>query len=465
MQSPRLLNNRQMLSRAMVSFSNGSCNLLLLCIAKTIRTMGFGAISIVLALFLLNRGFSSTEVGLLLSATLLEDALITTLAASVANRIGVRKVLFIACAVIVCGGIVLATAEEKWILILAVTCGIVSPAGYEGGPFAPLEQTIISNSTKTQKLTAAYSWYNMVGFAGAALGALLAGICVAAMKFAPPVVAYQTIFYSYSIGGLVLGLIYALVNLKPDKAPLQAEEENIQQTAGQTQVEEQRRSVSSKISSRKRIWQLAGLQSVDAFGGGFVVQSLLTLWFYQRYHVDATFIGPVYFWCNIIAALSFVFAPLVVRRVGLLNTMVFTHLPCSLALCLMPFLPSAAWAAGLLLLRSGFSSMDIPVRQAYTMLIVPEKDRAFAAGLTTSSRAIAQGIAPTITGALMQNVMSGAPLIVAGALKSIYDVSLYFCFKHVPIHSEHAESERANRESNSSAGPRETGDKAVKIGR
>ncbi|MBX3073702.1 hypothetical protein KF913_07240, partial [Candidatus Obscuribacterales bacterium] len=142
-----------------------------------------------------------------------------------------------------------------------------------------------------------------------------------------------------------------------------------------------------------------------------------------------------------------------------------THLPCSLALCLMPFLPSAAWAAGLLLLRSGFSSMDIPVRQAYTMLIVPEKDRAFAAGLTTSSRAIAQGIAPTITGALMQNVMSGAPLIVAGALKSIYDVSLYFCFKHVPMHSEHAESERANRESNSSAGPRETGDKAVKIGR
>lgn len=436
------------ITKVMNGFSNGSNNLILLCIAKTIRTMGFGAISIVLALFLLERGFSSAEVGMLLSATLLEDAVLTTLAASVANRIGVRNVLFIACAVIVFGGIVLATADAKWLLMLAVVCGIVSPAGYEGGPFAPLEQAIISNSTKTQKLTAAYSWYNMVGFAGAALGALLAGVCVAAMKFAPAVVAYQSIFLSYSVGGLVLASIYARVYLKPQASG--AKELDVS-TAGQAQVAEQKtqadehdrtrkkdlvESAATETSSRKRIWQLAGLQSIDAFGGGFIVQSLLTLWFYQRYHVDATFIGPVYFWCNIIAALSFVFAPMVVRRVGLLNTMVFTHLPCSLALCVMPFLPTASLAAGLLLLRSGFSSMDIPVRQAYTMLIVPEKDRPFAAGLTTSSRAIAQGIAPTLTGALMQSVMSGAPLVIAGALKSFYDLSLYFCFKNVPVQTE-----------------------------
>lgn len=440
---------------------DGSKNLILLCIAKTIRTMGFGAISIVLALYLLERGFSSAEVGMLLSATLLEDALITTVAASVANRIGVRNVLFIACAVIVCGGIVLATAEAKWLLMLAVVCGIVSPAGYEGGPFAPLEQTIISNSTKTQKLTAAYSWYNMVGFAGAAVGALLAGACVAALKFTTTVVAYQTIFLTYSAGGLVLALIYALVYLKPLASNAKESDERPSLTAGQAQVAEQQERSASDVmlrdvepttagyaltSSKRRIWQLAGLQSIDAFGGGFIVQSLLTLWFYQRYHVDATFIGPVYFWCNIIAALSFVFAPMVVRKVGLLNTMVFTHLPCSLALCLMPFLPTATWAAGLLLLRSGFSSMDIPVRQAYTMLIVPEKDRAFAAGLTTSSRAIAQGIAPTLTGALMQSVMSGAPLVIAGALKSFYDLSLYFCFKNVPLATENGTAEGPPRD-------------------
>jgi len=191
-------------------------------------------------------------------------------------------------------------------------------------------------------------------------------------------------------------------------------------------------------ASRKFIWQLAGLQCVDAFGGGFIVQSLLTLWFYQRYHVDATFLGPVYFCCNVIAALSFLFAPMIVRRVGLLNTMVFTHLPTSLALCVMPFLPTAWLAAGLLLLRAAFSSMDIPVRQAYTMLIVAEKDRPFAAGLTTSTRAIAQGIAPSLTGFLLQNVMSGLPLILAGTFKSIYDISLYFCFKKVPVHADHA---------------------------
>ncbi len=460
---------------ALKRWSDGSSNIILLCIAKTIRTMGFGAISIVLALFLLQRGFSNVEVGMLLSATLLEDAVVTTLAAMLANRVGVKTILYVACAAIVIGGIVLATAELKSILMFAVVCGIVSPAGYEGGPFAPMEQTIISSSTTSQKLTGAFSWYNTVGFGGAALGALLAGLCVAWMNFAPVIQAYQTIFMGYSVGGVVMAIIYSLVRLSPtasgtpnetnSNTSRQAVRETDTETAKQVEVsrgetvtppiqssdtftpatQNQSKPETSppnktpepSRSSRKFIWQLAGLQCVDAFGGGFIVQSLLTLWFYERYQADATFLGPVYSICNIIAALSFLFAPLVVKRLGLLNTMVFTHLPCSLALCLMPFLPTAWWAAGLLVLRSGFSSMDIPVRQAYTMLIVAEKDRPFAAGLTTSTRAIAQGIAPTLTGLMLQNVMSGMPLILAGIFKSIYDVSLYFCFKNVPVHQDH----------------------------
>ncbi|MDZ4833083.1 MAG: MFS transporter [Candidatus Melainabacteria bacterium] len=451
------------LGGALSKWSGGSNNLLLLCIAKTIRTMGFGAISIVLALFLLQRGFSSAEVGMLLSATLLEDAFVTTLSAAFANKVGVRNVLYIACAVIVCGGIILSTAESKLVLLFAVTCGIVSPAGYEGGPFAPLEQTIISASTTSEQLTGAFSWYNMVGFGGAAIGALLAGICVAAMSSAPVVQAYQTIFLIYAAGGIVLAILYSMVKFAPhaqsvktqfqqdikpstdisNSAPRETNSNETETSQASTGLglaeglEEKTESQTSPPSSKKFIYQLAALQSLDAFGGGFIVQSLLTLWFYQRYQVDATFLGPVYFCCNVIAALSFFFAPMIVKKVGLLNTMVFTHLPTSLALCLMPFLPNAWFAAGLLLLRSAFSSMDIPVRQAYTMLIVAEKDRPFAAGLTTSARAIAQGIAPTLTGFLLQNVTTGLPLILAGAFKSIYDVSLYFCFKNVPVHQDH----------------------------
>jgi len=405
-----------------------SRDVILICLAKTIRTVGFGAISVILALYLLKRGFTNAEVGMLLSATLLEDAILTTLAAAIASKVGVRAVLLVSCAVIVVGGALIANADTKWLLALAVVTGIVSPAGYEGGPFAALEQTIISQATASKKLTSALSWYNMVGFGGAALGALLAAGIVGAMHSAPTIHAYQMIFLLYSFGGMILAAIYGIIKIKPFETKPRA----IDERSWRTKLFPKRTSGASD-KSRKYIWQLAGLQSLDAFGGGFIVQSMLTLWFYERYQVDATFLGPVYFWCNVIAALSFAFAPLVVRRLGLLNTMVFTHLPCSLTLCLLPFLPSAPWAAGLLLLRSGFSSMDIPVRQAYTMLIVAEEDRPFAAGLTTSSRAIAQGIAPTLTGLLMQNVMTGIPLILAGALKSVYDISLYLCFKNVPV--------------------------------
>lgn len=411
-------------------------NLPIVCIAKAVRTIGFGAVSVVLALFLIEKGFSATEVGALFSLTLLEDAVITTMAAVFANRLGMRVVLLLASCVILLGGFALAFAQVKWLLAMAVIFGIVSPAGFEGGPFAPIEQAIISQSVKKEKLTSAYSWYNLVGFGGAALGALLAGGCVALMKGQPPVLAYQTIFIFNAISSFVLAILYLSMDIA--EAPLRAAKANAQEALSSVKTSWQEL-FASRSESKKRIRQLAGLQALDAFGGGFIVQSLLTCWFYQRYHVDATFIGPVYFGCNVIAALSFVLAPFVVKRIGLLNSMVFTHLPCSLALCLLPFLPTAGWAAGLLLLRSAFSSMDIPARQAYTMLIVPEEDRPAAAGVTSSARAIAQGIAPCLTGFFMTNAVTGLPIVLAGLFKSVYDVSLYHAFKHVPFHDDQAD--------------------------
>lgn len=426
-------------------------NLPLVCIAKAMRTVGFGSVSVVLALYLIEKGFSGAQVGALFSLTLLEDALLTTLASVFANRLGMRVVLLLSAALILVGGFALAFAQAPWLIALAVVFGIVSPAGYEGGPFAPIEQAIISQSVKKEKLTSAYSWYNLVGFGGAALGALLAGGMVALMKGQPAVLAYQSIFILNAVSSFILAILYLSLDIAeptcavvpkksvsssieaaPRPASFLASFQKFLQNAKQSW----RTLLVGKTQTQKYIRQLAGLQAIDAFGGGFIVQSLLTCWFYQRYHVDATFIGPVYFGCNIIAALSFVVAPYVVKRIGLLNAMVFTHLPCSLALCIMPFLPTAGLAAGLLLLRSAFSSMDIPARQAYTMLIVPEEERPAAAGVTTSARAVAQGIAPTLSGVLMGNAVTGIPLVLAGAFKSVYDVSLYFAFKSVPFHHE-----------------------------
>lgn len=404
-------------------------NLSLVCIAKAMRTVGFGAVSVVLSLFLIEKGFSAAEVGALFSLTLLEDALLTTAASVFANRLGMRIVLLLSSLLILVGGFALAFGNTPWVIALAVVFGIVSPAGYEGGPFAPIEQAIISQSVKKEGLTSAFSWYNLVGFGGAALGALLAAGMVSLMKGQPALAAYQSIFILSAVSSFILAILYLSLDI--------AEPSPARTASSETPSKKSWRDVLvGKTQSQKYIRQLAGLQALDAFGGGFIVQSLLTCWFYQRYHVDATFIGPVYFGCNVIAALSFVIAPFVVKRIGLLNAMVFTHLPCSLALCLMPFLPTAGMAAGLLLLRSAFSSMDIPARQAYTMLIVPEEERPAAAGVTTSARAVAQGIAPSLSGVLMNNAVTGVPLVLAGLFKSVYDVSLYIAFKSVPFHDE-----------------------------
>ncbi len=395
--------------------------------------MGFGLASVVLALYLIERGFTKPEVGMLLSATLIQDAILTTSVSALASRFSSRQLLFLSSSVMLIGALVLAFANDKWVLAIAVICGIISPAGFEGGPFAALEQSIVAKTQQASSLTKALSIYNMLGFGGAAMGALLAGLLLSgALKPASPLHAYQSILLAYAFCAPLLAVLYGL--LKTAVGKTSENDSATQKKQGPEPIGEQDLNGQHQDAPKlNRLWQFAALQSLDAFGGGFIVQSMLTLWFYQQYQLDAIFLGSIFFWCNIIAAFSFLLAPWITKRIGLLQTMVFTHLPCSLTLCLLPFLPSKEWAAGLLIARSFFSSMDIPVRQAYSMLIVAEKDRAFAAGLTSSSRAIAQSLSPSISGFLMQHFFLASPLICAGIAKSAYDLLLYFAFKNVPL--------------------------------
>lgn len=404
--------------------------------AKAIRTGAFGATAVILAPYLILHGFDAVQIGGILSATLIQDALLTSLVSAYAARIGLKRVLLFAALAISVSGIVLAGTSSSALIVGCIIFGIISPAGYEGGPFGPIEQTLLA-ADDNGDLTRKMSHYNLCGFAGAAMGAAFAALltagCIvrdpAAMSAAQTLHAHNAfglVMMVYAASGLVMALLYGFLPInetcsstaqRPTRAPLPAIKEG-----------------------KRNIFWLAGLQSLDAFGGGFVVQALIAHWFMMRYGVDTAFVGTVFFWANIFAACSFFAAPSISKRFGLLNTIVFTHLPCSLALCAMPLMPTA-WAAGaLLLLRSFFSSMDIPARQAYSMLIVPVQDRPFAAGLTTSARAVSQAIAPAFSGWALANATLGLPFIIGGAVKSIYDMALYFRFKNIqPVTNDKSE--------------------------
>ena len=402
-------------------FSNSDRELLLVCLAKGLRTFGFGSVSVILALFLAKHNFSSLAVGAIFSATLIEDAIFTTVVSLYANQLGMRKVLLWSSLLMIGSGICMCLATQPWLIALAAVCGIFSPAGFEGGPFAAVEQAIIARDVSSDRLTSAFSWYNLTGFAGAALGSLLAGICFAKFQAFNHEAAYQIIFMLYIVSGVAMATLYAMLpkNLLQRKAN--------PKTPATAKVD------FGAVLVKKNAGALVLLQGLDSFGGGFVVQSLIAYWFYMRYHVGADFTGVIFCLANIFAAASFLAAPFIANRIGLLKTMVFTHLPCSVALCFVPFMPTAQLAAALLLSRSFFSSMDIPARQAYTMLLVHPDDRTAVAGLTTASRAIAQGLAPLLSGWATTSVVSGAPFVIAGICKTIYDVCLYCTFRKIPL--------------------------------
>ena len=421
-------------------------SLTVVCIAKAIRTFGFGFISVILALFLLDRGFSAAAVGAIFSATLIEDAIVTALVSALAVRLGLKRVLLASSILVIVCGLALAAHTTPWVIVLASVFGIVSPAGYEGGPFSPVEQTIISQCESSDNLTRAFSWYNLTGFAGAALGALFAGGAIGLAHTMHYQAVYPAMFSLYALGGVALIALY--LNLKI--VPLTLEKE-FSLAVNATSRNQEARTFTGAGSgtpalnafvlnrSRKNVLKLAALQSLDAFGGGFVAQSLIAYWFFLRFQSGPEFTGPIFFWTNVLAAISFTAAPLVVKRIGLLKTMVFTHLPCSLTLCLIPFMPDAGWAGFILLARSLFSSMDIPVRQAYSMLLVETEERPAAAGIISAARALSQGLSPLFSGMGLggAGAVIGLPFICAGAVKSIYDIGLYFTFAKVPLTSEY----------------------------
>ncbi len=291
-----------------MKMSHSDRELLLVCLAKGLRTFGFGSVSVILALFLARHNFSSLEVGAIFSATLIEDAIFTTVVSLFANQLGMRKVLLWSSVLMVASGLCLCLATQPWLIALAAVCGIFSPAGFEGGPFAAVEQAIIARDVASDRLTNAFSWYNLTGFAGAALGSLLAGICFGKFQAFDHEAAYQIIFLLYIASGIAMASLYAMLpkNL-------------LQHKASTSKPAESAKVDFRAVLSKKNAGMLVLLQGLDAFGGGFVVQSLIAYWFYMRYHVSADFTGVIFCMANILAAGSFLAAPFIANKIGLLK--------------------------------------------------------------------------------------------------------------------------------------------------
>lgn len=401
----------------------------LLFATRSARLFGYGLFSVVLVLYLETLGLSAKRIGWLLTLTLLGDTAISLWLTTSADRLGRRRMLLAGSLLMIFAGVVFAVSGNFWLLLFAATVGVISPTGNEVGPFLSIEQASLSQIVPGERRTEIFAWYNLAGSVATAAGALCGGAITQGMlalgATGPNV--YRPLALIYAGIGLVLGL--AFLRLTP--------------TVEIGQVNGVQPGVSPPVtshlglgSSLRVVLKLAGLFALDAFGGGFVIQSIIAYWFYVRYQVDPVLIGAIFFGANLLAAFSALAAAAVARRIGLVNTMVFTHLPSNILLILIPFMPNVWLAILVLLLRFSISQMDVPTRQSYTMAVVRPEERSAAAGVAGVARSLGASISPVLAMMLVGGEDHGIfqlslPFIFAGGIKIVYDVLLYRSFRKV----------------------------------
>lgn len=381
--------------------------------AKGLRAVADGYVSVLLPAYLLLLGYNSLEVGALTTATLLGSALLTLFSGFAASRLGHRRALLAASALMVVTGLAFTGLKEFWPLMIVAFAGTLNPSSGDVSIFLPLEQSLLSRSVADADRTTLYSRYSLVGAVMGALGTLLAGIPDLLTKWLEIglLPAMQAMFLLYAgIGGLA-GLIYRRLSPGHDGGG----------EAGHAPLGQ----------SRGIVYRLTALFSLDAFGGGFIVQSILALWLLRSFQLPVIATASIFFWSGLLTALSYLAAPAIARRFGLVNTMVFTHLPSSLCLIAMPFIHDLRAVIGLLLLRSLLSQMDVPTRTSYVMAVVTPAERPAAASLTSVPRSLAGGVSPVIAGYLIASSGFGWPLLIGGVLKMVYDVTLLSMFRHI----------------------------------
>jgi MFS family permease len=384
----------------------------MLLIGRGLRAFADGLVSLLLPAYLTALGFSPLEVGVLATATLLGSATLTLWVGVAAHRFGRQQLLIAASLLMVATGAAFLWETDYWPLLVIAFIGTLNPSSGDVSVFLPLEQAMIAQSVEDRYRTGVFAAYSLVGSLVAALGALAAGLPDLLREIVPMSLAdaLRGMFAIYTALGVATFLIYRRLP-RP-----QANARRDQQPLGE---------------SKGIVMTLAALFSIDAFGGGFFVQSLLALWFFDRFGLSVSAAGSIFFWTSVLAAFSYPAAARLSRRIGLINTMVFTHLPSNLCLMLMPFAPSLWVAVALLLIRSALSQMDVPTRTSYVMAVVTPEERTAAASITSVPRSLASALSPSIAGYLLTLSGFGWPLVIGGAIKAIYDLLLLGMFRHV----------------------------------
>lgn len=378
---------------------------------RGLRAFADGYVSLLLPIYLMTLGMTALQVGVMATGTLLGSGLFTLLVGWQAHRFTYRTQLLAACALMTATGFGFAVFSDFWPLLVVAFIGTINPSSGDVSVFLPLEHAVLSHAVADRDRTALFARYSIVGATVAAFGSLCAGLpeVMATAMHISMKTALQAMFGLYGVIGLLSSWIYR---------PLPVE-------AGATTPV----GASPLMKSKKVVYTLAALFSLDALGGGLVVQSMLALWLFQKYQLSVLFTGALFFWTGLLSAFSYLIAVRLANRFGLVNTMVFTHLPSSILLVLIPFMTSLNWAIALLLARAVLSQMDVPTRSSYVMAIVPANERAAAASVTSVPRSLASAVGPLLAGYLLGVSPFGWPLVIAGALKIVYDLLLLRTFR------------------------------------
>ena len=390
----------------------------LLFVTRFARLFAYGSLSVILVFYLIGLGLTEAQAGLVLTLTLFGDVIVSLYLTTRADRIGRRRMLIVGSILMAAAGLAFACTSNLFFLVIAGTIGVISPSGNEVGPFLSIEQAALSHIVPAAARTEVFAWYTLAGSLATAFGALCGGALTQALEHTSMthVQSYRAVVFLYAALGIGLAFLFTRLSTLVGVDTVSNGPASSLSVANAFGIGR----------SRNVVLKLSSLFALDSFAGGFVVQSFAAYWFYLRFGVEPATLGAIFFWANVFAGISALLASRIAARIGLIRTMVVTHLPSNILLTLVPLMPNFSLAVLVLLLRFSISQMDVPTRQSYTMAVVPAEERSAAGGFTGVARTTGAAISPLLAGFLFARPsLINAPFFIAGTLKIVYDLLLY----------------------------------------
>jgi len=387
--------------------------------ARIVRTFSYGFLSVILAIYLKLIGFSDIAIGLVLTATLVNSVFFNLFSSAYADKIGRKNTLILFAVLMIVSSVIFFVTDNYVALVIAALVGTINVTGSEVGAFLSLEQALLPQTVKTvQKRNSIFAIYNAVGTFAMSAGVLLSGLPSVLQNYGlDKISAIKSLFLIYAACAVAVLAIYLALS------------KNIEVKDNAPKSGLSLKHISPK--SRGIIAKMSTLFAVDSFGGGFVIQSIVSFWFYTRFGADLTSLSYIFAIAGVLTAISYMASTKIASKIGLVNTMVFTHIPSNILMILLAFAPSFSIAISLFFARMSLSQMDVPTRQSYLMGVVGENERIPAAVFTNTSRNISQAVSPSLSGIIISTLSLSAPFVVGGVLKIVYDVGIFFSFRKI----------------------------------